>query len=243
MPFITVAHQNKCKAKAAKEKAEQQALENHAVLFADNIAPQSAPTNVEDSAASHEVIEVSLDRDLELLKERTNIADKVDLKRQLLPKYLPFVKKYRESGEHYKNLVLVYCTLWAMDVEDIELALDLAKFAVEQQQKLPHYFKSDDLQTFVAESLHDWALKQYKNNTTASPYFDEVLELVTNNSWPIINTIVLGKLYKMAGLFAEKAGDQESAFKWYHSAEEANPRKAGVKTRLEALAKKLNKPL
>ncbi|MCO1337036.1 phage terminase small subunit, partial [Microbulbifer sp. OS29] len=142
MPFPTIAHQNKCKAKVAKEIAGMQSEIDQLVVSADKNITASAVNIITDSSESREVIAASLDRDLELLKKRSSIVEKADLKKQLLTKYLPLIKEYRESSQKYENLVLVYCTIWAMDVEDIELALDLAKFAVEQQQKLPHYFKS-----------------------------------------------------------------------------------------------------
>ncbi|WP_444901705.1 phage terminase small subunit [Microbulbifer sp. SSSA007] len=231
MPFITLQHQAKCKAKVKAEKIQED-------LEQGTVEPEILVEAAEDDS-SRDLVQISLDRDLELLKERADIKEKIELKRQLLPKYLPLVEQYREKGEHYQNWPLVYCTIWALDVEQIETALNLAKFAVEQQQKLPSFFKSADLQTFMAEGFHDWALEQFKQNGSASPYLDEVVQLVKTEAWPVINNIVLSKLYKVAGLFAERAGEIKTAVSWFEVAEESNPGKAGVKTRLQVLYKKL----
>ncbi|MFA0810839.1 phage terminase small subunit [Microbulbifer epialgicus] len=235
MPFITLQHQAKCKAKVKQEQIQAQ-------IEQGTVEPEALVEITADDS-SRELVQVSLERDLELLKDRIDVKEKVELKRQLLPKYLPMVERYRENGEHYQNWPLVYCTIWALDVEQVELALDLAKFAVEQQQKLPTHFKSNDLQTFMVEGFHDWALAQYKANSSASPYLDEVVDLVKTEVWPVINTIALSKLYKVTGMFAERAGHIRGAYSWYEEAETANPGKAGVKTRLQKLHKQLEELL
>ncbi|MFC6924286.1 phage terminase small subunit [Microbulbifer taiwanensis] len=184
------------------------------------------------------VIETALEADLQLLSERSDVKEKIELKRRLLPKYLPHVKTYREAGEHYPNELLVYCVIWLLDVEDIEPALELADFAIEQQQHLPERFKRD-LPTWVAETVHDWAERQYKANQSASPYFEQVLEAVESERWLVTNVIVRTKLYRLAALYAERNSELESAAQWLEKAQAVNPEKAGVKTWLNKLRAKL----
>lgn len=220
MPLITLQHQQRKRAKAEAKKLGQ-----------ENTAARVSPP-----AGDAAVIDAALQADLSLLSERTDVKEKIALKRQLLPKYLPYVQAYRAAGEHYPNPLLVYCLVWLLDVEDIEAALDLAHFAIEQQQHLPERFNRD-LPTFVAETVHDWAERQYKAQQSASPYLDQVLESVYSDRWPIGNIIVRGKLFKLAGLFADRNGDIKAAMNWYERALEANE-KAGVKTRLKELQAK-----
>lgn len=223
MPMITLKHQERARARAAAQQVSAKpavALQTAAPLSPDRT-----------------VIEAALEADLQLLSERSDVKEKIALKRQLLPKYLQQVKAYCEAGERYPNEVLVYCLIWLLDVEDIEQALGLAAIAIEQQQLMPERFKRD-LPTYVAETVHDWAERQYKANQSASPYFDQVVEAVHSESWPVAQIIVVGKVYKLAGLFAERANDVPAAIRWFQLATEANPR-AGVKTRLEKLQAKL----
>ncbi|WP_226648151.1 phage terminase small subunit [Microbulbifer variabilis] len=183
------------------------------------------------------VVESELEHDLKLLSERENIAEKIALKKQLLPKYLPRVRDFMESGANYPYPLLVWCVIWLLDVEDIEQALELANFAIDQQQKMPERFKRD-LPTYTAEELHDWAEREYKKQRSPHPYFEEVLKAVETQRWPVVNVIVLGKLYKLAGLICDQQEDFARAVHWYERAQEVND-KAGVKTRLEMARKKL----
>lgn len=222
MPLITLKHQERARARAAAQMVTANPTAASKTAFSQN--------------SSRDVIEAALALDLQLLSERSDVKEKIALKRQLLPKYLQQVHAYCDAGERYPNEVLVYCVIWLLDVEDIEHALQLAAIAIEQQQLMPERFKRD-LPTYVAETVHDWAERQYKANQSASPYFDQVVDAVHRESWPVSQIIVVGKVYKLAGLFAERANDVPAAIHWFERATEANP-KAGVKTRLEKLQSK-----
>ncbi|WP_299945938.1 phage terminase small subunit [uncultured Microbulbifer sp.] len=226
MPFITLQHQARARARTAAQAA---AAASTAVAVAAQTTVLQSPDRT--------VIEAALQADLQLLSERANVQEKIALKRQLLPKYLPHIQDYRESGAQYPNPLLVYCLIWLLDVEDIEQALELAALAIAQQQQLPARFNRD-LPTFVAETLHDWAERQYMANRSASPYYEQVLENVEQGIWPVTQIIVLGKLYKLAGLICDQQEDFARAVHWYEKATAAND-KAGVKTRLESARKKL----
>lgn len=227
MPLITLQHQQR---KRAEQEAKQLGRDTAAARV--STAAQVAPL-----AGDAAVIDAALQADLQLLSEHTDVKEKVALKRQLLPKYLPYVQAYREAGEHYPNPLLVYCLVWLLDVEDIEAALDLAGFAIEQQQHLPERFNRD-LTTFVVETLHDWAERQYKAEQSAEPYLGQVLAAVRDERWIVTQPIVLNKLYKIAGLFAERNGDTDAAVHWFQLCEEVNPGKSGIKTRLQNLLRR-----
>ncbi|WP_299594328.1 phage terminase small subunit [uncultured Microbulbifer sp.] len=224
---IALRHKAKCLAAAERQQ------------ITESKAAEAPKTPVQKSKANHDrtIVETQLERDLELLSERDNVAEKIALKRQLLPNYLPQVDAYLEAGMQHPNPLLVWCLIWLIDVEDIEQALKLANIAIEQQQLMPERFKRD-LPTYVAEALHDWAERQYKDQKSADPYFSEVVDAVHSERWPVAQIIVQGKLYKLAGLFAERNGETEKAVQWFERAMEANPR-AGVKTRLEKLKTQL----
>lgn len=206
----------------------------HAKKAADSgHAPAAAPLSHDG-----DVVEFSLDRDLERLGALTDVADKVALKKnELLPKYLPIVQEYLDSGAHHTNPLLVRCAIWAMDIDDIETAMRLADAAIKQQQILPVNFKRD-LPTFMAESVADWAERQLKKDESGSPYIDDVCERLRSNEWPSANVIARGKVFKIAGLLAEKNQEFETALALFQQAQTENDA-AGCKTRIEKLKAKL----
>lgn len=224
---LALRHKKKCLTAAIQKKNN----ESHTV----NISA----TPGQKSQANHHrvVVENELAHDLELLSERDSIAEKIALKRELVPKYLPRVRAYIEGGANRPNALMVWCVIWLLDIEDIEQALELANFAIKQQQQAPSRFKRD-LPTYVAETLHDWAEREYKAQRSPHPYYSEVLEAVDSQRWPVSNIIVLGKLYKLAGLVCDQQEDFAKAVHWYEKATEVND-KAGVKTRLDVARNKL----
>ncbi|WP_299580903.1 phage terminase small subunit [uncultured Microbulbifer sp.] len=224
---LALRHKKKCLAALKKQQVSEVTVETAAVT--------TSSEDKDDYVRG--LVESNLENDLQLLSERKEISEKIALKRELLPRYLPHAHKYMASGAKYPNLVLVQCVIWLIDVGDIEQALMLANYAIEQQQSMPERFKRD-LPTYVAEELHDWAEREYKAQRSPFPYFSEVLDAVQSDRWPIFNKIVLGKLYRMAGLLYDQEEDFAKAVHWYEKAEQVND-KAGVKTRLEMARKKL----
>ena len=182
-----------------------------------------------------------LKNDLERLSEIDEIPEKIDYKKTaLIPKYMDIVKAYRESGERHTNEMLVYLIIWLIDVELIEEAIELADFAIEQGQSMPERFKRD-LPTYVAEEICTWAERQHKAGLSASPYLDHVAERLIKNVWPVGQKIVLNKVYKLMGLYAEQNTEWSQAVHWFEHCVACNPEGHGVKTKL-ATAKKLAEP-
>ena len=89
--------------------------------------------------------------------ERISAIDNHGLRRQLkhdelLPKYLDYVQLYRDSGLNFPNSVVMQVLVWLFDTEQFDAGLDLANFAMEQDQQLPERFKRN-VPTFVADRL------------------------------------------------------------------------------------------
>jgi Phage small terminase subunit len=180
----------------------------------------------------------ALDQDLERLHNRESKAEKIKLKAdELMPKYLPHVDTYLASGGRYPNPLLVWCAIWAIDVDDLDTALRLADACVEQQQLAPQHFKRD-LPTYLAEEIADWAERQLKAERSGSPYIDEVCNRLKQSTWASSNVIMRGKAFKVAGQLAEANGDDKEALAYFIQAQEENE-KAGCKGRIKKLEEKL----
>jgi len=228
MISLAMKHKQRCLDKVAMESVDSGEVA---------LAPSPEGQSVQDSCRS-EVITTALEQDLEFLSGVPDIAKKIEHKKQLLPKYLPHVEAYLEGGERYQNPVLVRCAMWALDVEEMEVALGLVDAVIEQQQLLPPHFKRD-APTFFAEGFAEWADRQFQKQQSGSPYIDEVAARLSDGRWPSTNDLVIGKVYKTAGLLEEQNGNLKEALAWFEKAQEANPNKAGVKTRIKTLQAKL----
>jgi hypothetical protein len=119
----------------------------------------SSPAN----ARKHLLLqEAALDQDLERLSAMKGaLAGRQLLKRdELLPKYQDYIQRYIESGLNFPNRILVQVMIWLFDTAQFDDALELADFAIEQGQQMPERFKRRDIQTFVADTVIDWAYEQ-----------------------------------------------------------------------------------
>ncbi len=226
--LITKRHQERCLAKH-QQKAETTAQKKQV-----KAARTAAPLKDQLAAVSE-----SLAKDLQVLSGIESVVDKAALKRELLPKYEPFVARYLEAEANYQNDIIFYVALWSLDTGDIQRAFDLFDVAIHQQQQTPDKF-SRDMPTLAAELIHDWAERQLKESDSASPYIDDVFTRVTNDQWPVSTPIVAGKVAKIAGLHCESRNELKEALAYFEAAEKANPEKAGVKTRISKLKKQLN---
>lgn len=226
---------------AAKSKARKLAIEaekrsGKSVAEATALAMANSGTVISDNDKG--VLVTALDQDLTRLHDLDAVADKVALKSsELMPKYLPHVNQYLASGANYPNPLLVWCAIWAIDIEDLETAMILADACADQQQLSPPSFKRD-LTTYLAESIADWAERQYKEDKSGSPYIDDVCARLSENKWLTDNVIARGKAFKVAGLLAEKNGDDKQALAYFEQAQAENDR-AGCKGRVKALKEKL----
>ena len=129
------------------------------------------------------------------------------------------------------------CAVWSIDAGDMETALRLSSAAISQQQLAPEHFKRD-LTTFIIEEVADWAERQIKAGLSASPYVDDVCNKIESGQWLSDNVIALGKVFKNAGINAEKNGDDKEALEYFRRALDENE-KSGVKKRIKDLEEKL----
>ena len=204
-----------------------------------NVAPLRTQQikGIAGASKGYELAIAKLDQDLVKLKETSDIAQRAQLKRALLPDYLAYLESYKNAGANHPNQVLVHMVIWLLDVEDLANAIELADLAIEQQQLMPDRFKRD-LTTFVVESVAEWAERQLKESHSPEPYLGDVISRIGSHQWIVEQIIVGGKIYKIAGLSAEQEGHNQLALGYYKSAMAINS-KAGVKTRIQELEKKL----
>lgn len=174
--------------------------------------------------------------------ERISSIDNHELRRQLkrdelLPKYLAYVQRYRDSELSFPNPVMMQVLVWLFDTAQFGTGLELANFAMSQGQELPERFKRN-VQTFVADEVIDWAEAEYKAGRSPEPYLSDLLHLV-DGEWQLFERIP-ARYHKQIGILALDQRDFAKAIIHFERAE-ALYEGIGVGTRLEGARKALAK--
>lgn len=174
--------------------------------------------------------------------ERISSIDNHELRRQLkrdelLPKYLAYVQRYRDSELSFPNPVMMQVLVWLFDTAQFGAGLELANFALSQGQELPERFKRN-VQTFVADEVIDWAESEYKAKRSPEPYLSDLLPLV-DGEWKLFERIP-ARYHKQIGILALDQRDFAKAITHFERAE-ALYEGIGVGTRLDGARKALAK--
>lgn len=182
--------------------------------------------------------EDALDLDLQRLSDLKATPAKKELKRsELLPKYLPYVERYRESGLNLPNRVLVTVMIWLFDTAQFDAGYELAQFAMDQGQQMPERFKRD-IPTFVADAVIEWAFEQHGAGRSPEPYLSDLLPRV-DGEWNLPEQIP-SKYHKLIGIRAKEDGQWETALQHFERSTELYA-KAGNDTRIKECRKELAK--
>ncbi|WP_325436297.1 phage terminase small subunit [Pseudomonas nitroreducens] len=210
----------------------------------------SSPANAQKHL---QLMVAALDQDLERISAINSREARQQLKRdELLPKYLEYVNRYRDSGLVYPNPVVVQVLVWLFDTVHFEAGLDLALFCIEQGQELPERF-TRDIPTFVADEVVDWAEAEQKAGRSPEPYLSQLLVYVDQDwyvttyapewqvpkAWELFERIP-ARFHKALGIQDIEQQQWARAIAHFQRAETLYP-EIGVKTRREAAEKALRK--
>lgn len=147
-------------------------------------------------------------------------------KPELLEKYRPIMDAYIEAEATHDNPILGILIIWATDVADWATVLRYADIAAKNQQAT--ILIKRDLWTFATDSM-----LQAEGDIP----FAELLQRIESGDWGV-NWPLEAKVYKRAGLLAQKDGDPAEALKWFELANETYEN-VGVKRKIEALKSQL----
>ncbi|MNL10844.1 Phage small terminase subunit [compost metagenome] len=213
------------------------AVDSAAAVGYSPAAALSSPANAQKHL---KLMEDAMAQDLERLSKIDNHGLRQQIKRdELLPKYLDYVQRYRDSGLSFPNSVVMQVLVWLFDTEQFEAGLDLANFAMEQGQPMPERFKRN-VQTFVADAVIEWAEAEQKAGRSPEPYLSDLLPSV-DDEWKLTEQIP-AKYHKLIGIRALDAREWTKAITHFERATELHAA-VGVGTRLEGARKALAKEL
>lgn len=186
-------------------------------------------TSVDRSPSSYDVVLAAVKQVRELLSGKSE-SEKIEIKQRKLPEFQEFIDDYIDSGVKYSNQVLVWVTIWLLDIGEIDAAYKYAIHAIEQQQIAPENFKRPLTDVF-SEMIFEWAEKKFKTGESAAPYLIDTCEKVNSNEWPVTQPIISSKLFVLQSRFDEQIEDWAEVVRWCDAAQKVNPDGAGVKTR------------
>lgn len=201
-------------------------------------SPAAALTSPANAQKHYKLMEDALLVDLERLSGINSLEQRQVIKRdELLPKYLEYVRRYRESGLNFPNQVLMYVVVWLFDTAQFEQGLELAGFAMSQDQKLPARFDRD-VPTFIADEVIAWAESEHKAGRSPEPYVSDLLPWV-DGEWKLYERIP-ARYYRLLGILAMERRDWAVAIAHFERAE-ALYQEIRVTTRLDGARKALAK--
>ncbi|WP_158107679.1 terminase endonuclease subunit [Vibrio furnissii] len=149
---------------------------------------QQLNTNTPQSVSRGDSLHIRLvefEQDKLKLKELVQIAEKVNLKRDvLIPKYMPAAQAYLEAGESYQNPIFTDLIIWLFDVGDLDTAVDWLFKAIELDLPTPENFKTNSWSVVCARFVLEWADTQLSKGRSVEPYFSQVFEKI-DKEWKL----------------------------------------------------------
>lgn len=124
-------------------------------------AAVEGPAMTMEGASIYELHLAKLQQDYLRLKQVQSIEGKAELKRQLLPEYVPYVEGVLAEGKGAQDQVLTTLMVWRMDATDFAGALDIADYVITHSLLMPDRFERTT-GTIVAEEIAEAALKAQK---------------------------------------------------------------------------------
>ncbi|WP_293937682.1 phage terminase small subunit [Iodobacter sp.] len=162
------------------------------------------------NANGYELMLHKLASDRRRLKGIESTKGKVELKRELLPDYQPWVEGALAGDGGAQDDVLMSVFVWYIDVGDFAAALPIAEYALRHQLQLPDQYKRT-LGTLIVEEFADQSLQQ---KCVPVEVLQQVDLLTLSSDMP---DQVRAKLYKALGFMLAET-DKQQAFDYMQKA-------------------------
>jgi len=170
---------------------------------------KTAPLQTMAGATAYEHQLNQLLQDRLRLKQVQSNQGKAELKRQLLPEYIPYVQGVLASGKGAQDEVMTTVMVWRIDAGDYGGALDIADYVLEHKLLMPDRFERTT-GCLVAEEIATAALKAQKTGESFDrPILQRTLKLTDVQDMP---DEARAKLYlatgraMLAGIDADEPG-------------------------------------
>lgn len=195
------------------------------------------------NASAYELQLAQLYEDKRRLKGIQSFEARADIKRQLLPKYEPYIDGVLKGGKGAQDDVLMTIMLWRLDAHDFDGALVIARYAIQYKLAMPDAFQRTTA-TLIAEEIALNALSMLGNpETDKAALLENLIEVEQLTRDQDMPDEVRARLHKALG-YCMMEIDPAQALVELKRAYELHD-KSGVKTdigRLEKQLKKLTEP-
>lgn len=121
----------------------------------------TAPAMTMEGATAYEQQLMALAQDRLRLKQVQSGQGKAELKRQLIPAYLPYVEGVLSAGNGAQDEVITTLMVWSIDAEDYDQALTIGEYVLKHDLKMPDRFARTTA-CLLAEEVANGALKKLK---------------------------------------------------------------------------------
>lgn len=142
-------------------------------------------------------IELKFWNDDQQLSNIQSISHKVELKKEFLPFYMPWIEGTIAEGVGGQNDMLIKLMVWCLDAHDFKTATDIAEYALLNDFVMPEPFTRDVATVFV-EQLSDELLSIRKDTDTAV-YADLIQRVIDSTTSQDMPDQVRAKLYRAFG--------------------------------------------
>lgn len=189
-------------------------------------------------ATGYEQMLVKLNEDKRRLKKVHSVERKAELKRQLLPGYLPWIAGVMNSGRGAQDAIVMTVMIWRLDTGDVTGALEIARYALTHGLVPPDGFKRDSLPYLLAEEVASAATRAWtaKEAVDIAPLL-ETIRLTDAEDMP---DQVRAKLHKITGYVLRDAGRASEAMTHLARAHQLHDG-CGVKKDIERLGTAMKK--
>lgn len=187
------------------------------------------------NATAYELMLAKLTEDKRRLHELQSIERRIEVKRTLLPEYVPWVEGALKGNQGVQDDVLMTVMVWRVDVGDLEGALDIAAYAIAHALAMPDQYKRST-GCLIAEEFADYALrlKDGISQDVASWLF-VAHQLTTKEDMP---DEVRAKLLKAIGYGLDQGGAKADALDYLQKALALHA-KVGVKKDIERIEREI----
>ena len=189
-------------------------------------------------ANGYELMLLKLNDDKRRLKKVRSQERKAELKRQMLPEYLPWVAGVLAKGNGAQDAVLMTVMIWRLDAGDVPGALEIARYALAHGLVPPPGFKRDATAYLLAEEVADAATRARTLQQTVD--IDPLLATLELTKSADMPDQVRAKLHKITGYVLRDAGRILDAMQHLTRALQLHDG-CGVKKDIERLATELKK--
>lgn len=123
---------------------------------------------------------LQLNQDRLRLKNMQSDQLRIEFKKQNIAHYLPYVQGILAVKPKVQDEVMTEIMVWAIDIADYNLALELADYVLSAGLKLPDRFGRSEA-CFITESISEQVIKQLKNDEMVDIGILQRLERLIND--------------------------------------------------------------